>query len=84
MSVVLLVSEVRQRRDDILENMELITERPLHRVRAQQNSPEVPSDYSLCTERCDRVPLCEVWRRTALPQIQKTIIKSCRFHSLDA
>lgn len=53
MSVVLLVSEVRQRRDDILENMELITERPLHRVRAQQNSPEVPSDYSLCTERCE-------------------------------
>lgn len=38
MSVVLLVSEVRQRRDDILENMELITARPLHRVRAQQNS----------------------------------------------
>lgn len=82
---MLLVSEVRQRRDNILETMELITEKAAHRVRAQQNSPEVPSDYSLCRQRCEGVPLCEVWGQTALPQLRKTIIRwgSCRLRSLE-
>lgn len=54
---MLLVSEERQRRDTTLENLELITERSCCTV-LEQISPEVPSDYSLCTQRCDRIPLC--------------------------